>query len=63
MQPVMLAGRRLPGPSLDESRAFARASLARLPDSLRGLDSCLPYPVRVSDKLRGLAEAMTAEGR
>jgi nicotinate phosphoribosyltransferase len=48
LRPVMRAGRRLPQPSLRESRQHCRSQLERLP----GKD----YPVEISPALRALAE-------
>jgi nicotinate phosphoribosyltransferase len=57
LKPVMRGGRRLtPAPSIDEIRARARAELARLPESLRGLDPGSAYPVEVAPALRALTE-------
>ena len=54
---VMKAGRRLePATPLGQVREDAREQLNRLPEELRQLDSASPYPVRVSDALRQLAE-------
>jgi nicotinate phosphoribosyltransferase len=48
LRPVMRAGKRLPQPSLEASRAHCLAQLARLP----GKD----YPVEISPALRALAD-------
>ncbi|MCO5107231.1 MAG: nicotinate phosphoribosyltransferase [Burkholderiaceae bacterium] len=65
LQPVMRAGRRLPGlPKLGESRAHCAAQLARLPDALRGLEpAAAPYPVEISEALRALAREVDAATR
>ena len=56
---VMSAGRRLaPSPSLQEARAYARAELGRLPQTLRQLSPALAYPVTVAPALRSLAQAL-----
>jgi nicotinate phosphoribosyltransferase len=55
LQQVMAGGRRLPGitRSLDEIRAYARAELARLPDSLRTMRPAQPpFRVEISTPLR-----------
>ncbi len=58
---VMSAGRRLaPSPSLQEARAYARAELGRLPQTLRQLSPALAYPVTVAPALRSLAQALDA---
>jgi nicotinate phosphoribosyltransferase len=55
---VMQGGRRLrAAPDLAAIRAHARAELAALPEPLRGLEPCPPYPVQVSPAIRALAEA------
>ena len=57
LQPVMRAGRRLPGgsPGLDETRAYAAREIAALPERLRRNESARPgYPVEVSSALRAL---------
>lgn len=54
--PVMADGRRLaPSPPLEAVRARAAASLAALPDPLRGLDPAEPYPVTIGDRLTVLS--------
>ncbi|MFQ5571931.1 MAG: nicotinate phosphoribosyltransferase, partial [Rhodothermales bacterium] len=56
LHPVMKGGRRTEAGRfrpLDELRAHARTSLARLPDHLLALDTTeTPYPVVLSDRLR-----------
>ena len=47
--PVMRAGRRLPQPSLEESRQHCVRQLSRLPKAY-------PYPVEISPALRALAD-------
>jgi nicotinate phosphoribosyltransferase len=64
LRPVMRDGRVLPGsrPRLSESVAYARTTLARLPDEFRALACERPYPVRFSqtlDTLRTRAIART----
>jgi nicotinate phosphoribosyltransferase len=56
LAPVMRQGRRIPGPTLERSRALAAAELARLPEPLRRLEPH-PYPVEVSPSLQALAAA------
>lgn len=59
IQAVMRGGKRVrPPPPLHESRAHALAELARLPESLRGLDPAPPYPVEVSTLLKALTAAV-----
>jgi nicotinate phosphoribosyltransferase len=58
LRPVMIDGRRLPGPNLEETRACAAANLARLPARLRRLDGPAPYTVRISEDLARLTEAV-----
>lgn len=56
LRPVMRGGRRIGGrPSLAEIRTHAAASLARLPDGLRGREPDGSCPVRVSEALQALA--------
>jgi nicotinate phosphoribosyltransferase len=53
----MQAGRRLgPPPSLDETRAHARAQLDRLPDPLRRPDPATSYRVQIAGRLVALAD-------
>ncbi|HET9350007.1 MAG TPA: nicotinate phosphoribosyltransferase [Burkholderiales bacterium] len=49
--PVMRGGRRLPQPSLEESRKHCLLQLARLPKAF-------PYPVEISPALRAAADAV-----
>jgi nicotinate phosphoribosyltransferase len=57
LEPVMRAGRRLSGAAnLAQARRRAEDELARLPDALRELHATAPYPVHVSQALRGLAD-------
>jgi nicotinate phosphoribosyltransferase len=54
---VMQGGRRLEAaPDLAAIRAHARAELAALPEPLKALGPCPPYPVQVSPAIRALAE-------
>jgi nicotinate phosphoribosyltransferase len=56
IQLVMKHGRRLqPQPRLAEIRARAARSLELLPEPLRRLEPGAPYPVRVTERLVGLA--------
>jgi nicotinate phosphoribosyltransferase len=53
---VMRVGRRLAAsPSLADVRRHALASLARLPEALRGLSPAPAYPVTVAEPLHALA--------
>jgi len=66
LAPAMRAGRRLPGPTLEEARARARTERDLLPERLLGLGPVdPPYPVEVSVTLRALADrvARSAPGR
>jgi nicotinate phosphoribosyltransferase len=57
MRPVILGGHLVePLPTLDESRARAAESIARLPPALRGLETAEPWPVIYSRELRELIE-------
>ena len=59
LQPVMAEGRRLvPSRKLTELRERAATQLARLPDSLRGLECDHPYDVRISRPLQDLAQVV-----
>ena len=49
--PAMRGGRRLPQPSLEESRKHCLSQLARLPKAF-------PYPVEISPALRAAADAV-----
>jgi nicotinate phosphoribosyltransferase len=60
LRPVMIDGRRLPGPSLADARAHAAANLARLPEALRDLDRAVPYPVEIGEDLLRLTEQVDA---
>lgn len=62
LQPVMIGGKRLAPPNLVASRARAAEALARLPESLRGLDGPYTYEVEISTNLRSLAARLAAEG-
>jgi nicotinate phosphoribosyltransferase len=60
--PVMRQGRRLPGqPALQQIRDRCRQQLASLPAALRELVPATPYPVRVSQGLRTLADEVDRE--
>lgn len=61
LQPVMRAGRRLPQPSLERSREFARRQLASLPERCRSLQDPEPLVAHVSPALRGAAERVDRE--
>ncbi len=58
---VMTGGRRIPGATatIDESRAHARAELARLPSELHGLDAGPPYRVEISAALARKRDTLT----
>jgi nicotinate phosphoribosyltransferase len=60
LHPVMIDGRRLPGPSLEEARARAAASMARLPLRLRDLGKAAPYTVEIGEDLLRLTEQVDA---
>jgi nicotinate phosphoribosyltransferase len=62
--PVVRAGKRIaPAPTLSQIREHAARELARLPEPLRQLEKSDDYPVRLSDKLKGLAADITAKAR
>jgi len=62
--PVMRAGKRIaPAPTLSQVREHAARELARLPEPLRRLEKSDDYPVRLSEKLKGLAAEITAKAR
>ena len=55
--PVMRGGKRLaPSPTLAQIRERAAADLARLPETLRRLETGAVYPVNVADALVALAQ-------
>ncbi len=57
LQPVMRAGQRVvPRETLATCRQRAADNLARLPDSLRGLEPKAPYPVEIAPALSSLAD-------
>ena len=59
--PIMRGGRRAaPLPALGAIRDHAASQIAALPSPLRGLEPEASYPVRISDRLRDLADAMDA---
>jgi nicotinate phosphoribosyltransferase len=60
IQPFMQAGKRLAAPEpLEEARRRAAAELARLPESLKQLETVQkPYTVEIAPVLRQLAEAV-----
>ncbi|WP_455378195.1 nicotinate phosphoribosyltransferase [Petrachloros mirabilis] len=59
LQPVMQKGRRLaPPPKLEAVRTEIASQLSKLPASLRELDECTPYEVRISRALRDLADVV-----
>jgi nicotinate phosphoribosyltransferase len=61
LQPVMTGGQRLPNAAqtLDQSRAHARAEIARLPPELLGLGTGPSYPVEVSPALARERDRLT----
>jgi len=62
IQPFMSAGRRLGPPTpLSDLRKRAAAELARLPEHLRELKNEPPYPVKISQALWDLAQAVDVE--
>ena len=55
LRPVVLGGRLIePLPDLETSRAYAAASIAKLPPALRELEEAEPWPVIHSRELREL---------
>jgi nicotinate phosphoribosyltransferase len=55
LRPIILNGRLIePLPTLEQARGRAAESLARLPEHLRGLEPCEPWPVVHSRELRDL---------
>jgi nicotinate phosphoribosyltransferase len=59
LQPVMKDGLRLASaPSLTDLRRHMAAQLARLPESLRTIETAPPYEVRISPALQDLAKAV-----
>lgn len=62
LKPVMRSGRRLPEPTLEESRNKAKANLDQLPDELRGLDSDERFRPDISPALRQLSSRLAAAG-
>src|SRR5574341_1550594 len=63
LQPVMKAGRRLaPSPGLTDIRHQVAAQLGQLPAQLRQLEPGAPYEVRISPRLRALAERVDLRG-
>jgi len=62
IQSFMRAGRRLAPPApLSELRKRAADELARLPEHLRRLEEEPPYPVKISQALRDLAQMIDAQ--
>jgi nicotinate phosphoribosyltransferase len=57
LRPVMLGGRLIePLPTLEQARARAAESLAKLPPALRQLETAEPWPVILSRELKALIE-------
>jgi nicotinate phosphoribosyltransferase len=61
LQPVMRGGRRLPQPSLDQARDYARREFDSLPDRCRRLADPETMVPDVSPALRGLADRVDRE--
>jgi nicotinate phosphoribosyltransferase len=61
LQPVMREGRRLPQPSLEDSRAYARLEIETLPLQCRALHDPVPLTPTLSTRLRALAERVDLE--
>jgi nicotinate phosphoribosyltransferase len=61
LEPVMRRGRRLPQPSLEESRALAGRELAALPERCRRLADPEPLVPQISPGLRAAAERVDRE--
>jgi nicotinate phosphoribosyltransferase len=61
LRPIMLGGNLIePLPTLEQARARAAESLAKLPPALRELDETEPWPVILSRELRALIEQTRA---
>ena len=59
LHPVMKEGRRLaPAPTLDGIRKQVATQLSKLPDSVRQLEECTAYDVRISQALHDLADSV-----
>jgi nicotinate phosphoribosyltransferase len=59
LHPVMKEGRRLaPAPALDDIRKQVAIHLSKLPASMRHLEECRAYDVRISQALRDLADSV-----
>lgn len=59
LQPVMKEGRRLaPAPTLTDLRGHMATQLARIPESLRTIETAPTYEVRISPALQALAKAV-----
>jgi nicotinate phosphoribosyltransferase len=57
LRPVILGGKLVePLPTVEQARARAAASLAKLPESLRQLEAAEPWPVIYSRELRELTD-------
>ncbi|HUK56884.1 MAG TPA: nicotinate phosphoribosyltransferase [Nitrospiria bacterium] len=64
IHPVMRDGRRLAPPApLTDLRAYAAEQLARLPGPLRKLENAPPYPVKITEALKALANKVDSETR
>lgn len=59
LHPAMKEGRPLaPAPALDGIRKQVAIQLSKLPDSMRQLEECTAYDVRISQALRDLADSV-----
>jgi nicotinate phosphoribosyltransferase len=63
LEPAMRGGRRLPQPTLEDSRSLAAASLRSLPDGLRDLGPVPEYLPTISDGLVKISADLAAAGR
>lgn len=62
MRPVILGGRLVePLPTIEQARARAAQSIAKLPPAVRGLEESVPWPVIYSRELRELIGQTRAE--
>jgi len=62
VQPVMKEGRNLaPQPKITELRQRVATQLARLPDTIRSLETVPPYEVRIAPSLQNLARTVDRE--
>jgi nicotinate phosphoribosyltransferase len=61
LQPVMRAGKRLPEPTLEASRAYAQREIESLPEPCRRLDDPQPHEASISPGLRAAAARVDLE--